>query len=122
MKRTLCALLIALGLPTVASTQQTPQSGAVWLMVVHEVADYGRWRAIFDSGYEARRIAGELQFEINTYPQQPNRIIAVFEWDSATRACAFLSDQALKNAMAAAGVISPPVVTFRDGAMTCTDR
>lgn len=86
-------------------------------MVVHEVEDYDHWRSVFDNGLSARRSAGELHFEINRYPDYPNRVIGIFQWDTTERAQAFVDGSTVRNAMKAAGVISDPIVTFYESAL-----
>lgn len=102
---------------TLASTslfaEDKPVANPVWMMVVHDVEDYDTWRAIFDGGLSTRKSAGELHFEINRFPDDPNRILVIFQWDTAARARAFVDDPAVRNAMIAAGAISDPVVTIR---------
>lgn len=112
MKRILFALAITLALPIHLTAQDAATTGPVWMMVVHEVEDCAAWRAIFDSGISTRQSAGELRFEIAKHPAYPNDIIAIFQWDTAERARAFVDDPAVRNAMKAAGVISEPIVTF----------
>lgn len=115
MKRSVFALTMALALPSVLPAEAPDANGPVWMMVVHEVKDYAAWRAVFDSGLSVRHGAGELGFDIIRYPATPNDIIAIFQWDTADRARAFVYDPAVRNAMKAAGVLSDPVVTFHDG-------
>lgn len=111
MKRILFALALTLA-PAIPYAGEQPAAAPVWMMVVHEVKDRDTWRSVFDSGLSARQSAGELRFEITTYPGHPNTIIAIFQWDTSLRARAFVDDPMVRNAMQAAGVISEPIVTF----------
>ena len=48
----------------------------------------------------------------DTHPDYPGSVIVIFEWESTARARAFVDDPFLQSAMKAAGVSSPPLVTF----------
>ncbi|WP_298835836.1 hypothetical protein [uncultured Roseobacter sp.] len=113
MKRVFFALMLALA-PSLPAADETPAQNPVWMMVAFEVASYDTWRAAFDSDLSLRRDAGELSFEINRFPRFPNQIIAIFKWDSAERAQAFISDPALHASMKAGGVVSKPTITFHE--------
>ncbi len=115
MKRLLFALMMAFT-PTVLTADEKPANDPVWMMVVHEIEDYEEWRFVFDSGLSTRQSAGELSFEINRDPGDPNQIIAILQWDTVERAQAFVDDPTVRNAMKAAGVVSDPIVTFYKGA------
>lgn len=115
MKRILFVLMmIFISLPLFANDKN--RSTPVWMMVVHEIEDYEEWRFVFDSGLSTRQSAGELSFEINRDPGDPNQIIAILQWDTVERAQAFVDDPTVRNAMKAAGVVSDPIVTFYKGA------
>lgn len=112
MTRLPIALAIALAAAQPAAAQDTPEP--VWMMVQHEVADYAAWREVFDGGLETRRSAGELQFEILKMPGPPDTVLAIFEWEGAEAALAFVNDPFVRAAMQSAGVISDPVVSLHE--------
>lgn len=97
---------------SLAYAENTPAPAPVWVSVAHEVADLEAWREVFDGALEARQGAGELSYQINSFPANPNTIVAVFQWDDAARARAFVSDPLVRDGMRRAGVTSQPVVTF----------
>ncbi|MFK7792908.1 MAG: hypothetical protein AB8B88_09595 [Devosiaceae bacterium] len=111
MKRSLFLLALATVLfPSFAYAQETP--APVWVSVTHEVVDLEAWRAVFDSALSARQGAGEMSYQINSFAANPNTIVAVFQWDSAARARAFIRDPLVRNAMRRAGVTSQPFVAL----------
>ena len=114
MKNILLVLMMMFANSTFVTADERNTAGPVWLMVIHEVEDYAKWRAIFDNALSVRQRAGELSFEIVRHPGYPNNIIAIFQWDTAERARAFVDDPGLRNSMKAAGVISEPIVTFHE--------
>jgi quinol monooxygenase YgiN len=77
--------------------------------VRHTVADYAKWREGFDANEPARRAAGATGVkQVYRDAENPNTITVLIEWDSAENALRFFQDPGLKEAMAAAGVISVP--------------
>lgn len=83
------------------------------LSVRHTVADYAKWRAVFDAGESMRRAGGSTGvFQIYRDLENPNQITVMAEWDNAENARKMASDPALKEAMAEGGVTSAPEVHF----------
>ena len=85
----------------------------IYLSVRHTVADYAKWRPIFDADEPNRRAAGATGFQ-HVFRDQadPNDITMLFEWDNAEKAQKFLHDPALAETMKAAGVMSAPDARF----------
>jgi hypothetical protein len=85
----------------------------VYLLVQHTVADYAKWRVVFDNHGTTRRAFGATGVEqIYRGAENPNAITAITEWRSVDDAQRFYQDPSLKEAMAAGGVISAPTVQF----------
>lgn len=101
------ALALAAAQPAAAQDISEP----VWMTVQHNVDDLEAWRRVFDSGLQIRRDAGELQFWIATTPGPPISVLAIFQWDGAEAALAFVNDPLVRGAMLSAGVISEPVIS-----------
>lgn len=112
MIRTYAAIALALATAQPIAAQETSET--VWMMVQHDVADYAAWREVFDSGLSVRQSAGELQYEVIKKIGEPTAVLAIFEWDGADAALAFVNDPSVQAAMQSAGVISEPVVHLSD--------
>jgi hypothetical protein len=85
----------------------------VYLQVTHTVADYAKWRVVFDNHKSARLAFGATGVEqVYRGVENPNAITAFTEWNSAEDALRFAQDPGLKEAMDAGGVISAPEVLF----------
>ena len=83
----------------------------VYLNVRHTVADYEKWRPIFDADEARRRTAGSKGVnQVYRDVSDPNTVTLVMEWDSAENALKFLDDPALGEVMQKAGVIGMPAV------------
>ena len=84
-----------------------------YVLVQHEVKDYDAWRVGFDSVSELRTQYGEKSAQVFTNTDNPNRITAVFEWDTIEHAeTYFFNTPELKSAMQKAGVLGRPTVTM----------
>jgi hypothetical protein len=85
----------------------------VYLEVKHTVADYAKWRKVFDNHEATRRSFGATGVkQVFRGLENPNSITTLIQWDTAENAQRFSQDQALKGAMAEGGVVSAPEATF----------
>jgi quinol monooxygenase YgiN len=81
----------------------------IYVSVRHTVADYAKWRPIYDADAPNRRAGGCTGVEQVFRDQaNPNEITLIFEWDSAENAQKFLHNPALAETMKSAGVIGAP--------------
>lgn len=79
--------------------------------VRHTVADYGKWRPVFDEDDARRRAGGQLGVpQVYRDVDNPNIITLILEWDTAEKANKFVHDPALGAVMETAGVIGMPAV------------
>lgn len=90
----------------------------VYVNVRHTVADYEKWRPLFDEDDARRRAAGALGVpQVYRDMDNPNTITLIIEWDTAENANKFVHDPALGAVMQKAGVIGmPAVVAIMSGA------
>ena len=82
-----------------------------YLVGIHRVKSFGRWKKVFDSRVEARRAAGCLGGEVYRGPNDPNVAIVVLEWDNIQNLEVFLSNvdtSAFQQVLEEAGVIGKP--------------
>ena len=83
----------------------------VYLNVRHTVADYEKWRPVFDADAARRRAAGATGVtQVYRDMDAPNTITLILEWDTAENANKFAHDPALGAVMQQAGVIGLPAV------------
>ena len=85
----------------------------IYLTVRHTVADYAKWRPVFDSDESNRRAGGATGVQ-SVYRDlaNPNDITVVLEWDNAENAQKFFRNPALAETMKTAGVTSAPEARF----------
>jgi hypothetical protein len=86
-----------------------PLSAAI---VVHDVADFDRWKKAFDDHAPARASAGVLAHAVNRSVENPNQVVAFLQAENEGKLRAFIEAPELAEAMKAAGVLGPPHVTF----------
>lgn len=82
------------------------------MLVQHQVKDYAKWKAVYDSVYDLRKSNGELSDDIYRDADDPNNLTVVFKWDSLDRAKKYSQSSELKEAMQKAGVTGPPRISF----------
>jgi len=83
-----------------------------YLFVQHKVKDYSAWKEVFDNFIDTRKASGEKSYQILHPDEDPNKLLAIFEWDNLNNARKFASGSELKNAMENAGVLERPEIYF----------
>jgi heme-degrading monooxygenase HmoA len=86
------------------------------LMVHHKVADYNKWRAVYDSMAGTRQRYGEQGAQVLRSASDPNELVILTQWNTAEAARAFAGAAELKDALQKAGVISQPEVLILEDA------
>lgn len=83
----------------------------VYLVTRHTVADYEKWRQVFDQGETRRRASGATGVnQVYRDLDDPNIVTVVVEWDNAENARKFTDDPAVREMLQKAGVIGMPAV------------
>ena len=81
--------------------------GEPYVLILHEVADYPAWKAVFDEAGVLRKAAGELSFQVLRQDDDANRIVHFSRWTSLDRARTFFESAALVEIRRKAGVRAP---------------
>jgi hypothetical protein len=76
-----------------------------YMLCRNRVADYSRWKAVFDSHAEAHRRAGLELVKIWRAVDEPDNVFFLFEVASVHKALEFINDPVSAEAGDAAGVI-----------------
>ena len=82
------------------------------LYILSKVRDYAAWKRVFDEFATQRRAAGEINYQIYHLDGDRNNFAMIQEWDSLDKAKAFVTSDALRGAMANAGVEGAPAFLF----------
>jgi hypothetical protein len=77
-------------------------------IVQHPVRDYAAWRTVYEEVQPLRDKHGVSAADVLHDPANPNQVTVLHWFPSVDQAQAFVSDPGLKDAMASAGVTSPP--------------
>ena len=84
------------------------------VLIIHEVADYPAWKAVFDGAAAMRRDAGERSYQVLKYQHDANRIVHFSAWTSLDDARRFFESPALVRIRAEAGVKSPEFIYLEE--------
>ena len=82
------------------------------MLVQHSVKNFAVWKKMYDSVADLRASSGELSDQIYRDASDPNKLTAIFKWDSLANAQKYAQSPELKAAMEKAGVDGPPNVSF----------
>ena len=84
------------------------------MFIKHRVADFDRWKPVFDDHETVRKQAGTSAHSLHRDADDPNVVVIAFRVDDIARAREFASSDQLRAAMERAGVESPPEIWFTD--------
>jgi quinol monooxygenase YgiN len=87
-----------------------PKHPMPYVLIIHEVEDYPAWKQIFDAAADLRRDAGEREYQVLKYTNNPNQIVHFSSWTSLADARRFFESPQLVQIRAAAGVKSPEFI------------
>lgn len=84
-----------------------------YMLCLHEVADYAKWKPIFDSSKKLREENG-LTKDVSVLREKKDKseVVLLFEVNDMAKANAFSQSNAFKELMKKAGVISTPEIYF----------
>lgn len=81
-----------------------------YVLIIHEVADYGAWKQVFDGAAGIRKEAGERSYQLLRYEHQPNKVVHFSAWTSIADARAFFESPRLVKIRQEAGVKAPDFI------------
>jgi heme-degrading monooxygenase HmoA len=84
----------------------------VTLVVRHKVADFSKWKPVFDAHEDVRKQFGWTSYQLLTEVGDSNHVTIVARIRSAAQAKDFGKSSSLKEAMQKGGVQGPPDVTL----------
>lgn len=93
-------------------TQTGPKLPFAVVVIKHTVADYNKWKPVFDADSTNRNAAGLHLIGLSRGIENQNEVEAPFMIDDVQKAKAFVSDIKLKEAMQKGGVNSTPDIKF----------
>lgn len=81
-------------------------------LVLHRVADYAAWRAVYDSVAPMQAAGGVTAESVHRMAGDPDNVLVIHNFDSVDAAQAFFANPELLEAMHRAGVQGEPRVEF----------
>jgi heme-degrading monooxygenase HmoA len=82
------------------------------VLVRHKVADFAKWKPIYDDHLQARQKAGLKEVHLLRNIENPNEVILLFSAEDLDKAKAFAASDDLRQAMQRAGVSDKPDIYF----------
>jgi hypothetical protein len=100
-----------------------PSENLVDLLIIkHQVADYDKWKAAYDS-HDSNRINNGLHnFIIGRGMDNSNMVVVILKMDDVNKAKAFTSSQDLMDRMKKGGVMGKPDINFIHVVMNDTTK
>ena len=88
----------------------------VHVLIRHKVADYSRWKEVFDAHFGARKHAGETGCQLFHNMDDPRDIVLLLDWQSVDEARKFMTSPDLRQRMQEAGVQGNPEIHYLEDA------
>jgi heme-degrading monooxygenase HmoA len=82
-------------------------ASAEFVLIIHEVQDYPKWKAIFDQAAQMRSDAGEIEYHLLAAAGNARQVVHFSRWRSLEAARAFFDSDALVEIRRRAGVRAP---------------
>ena len=87
-----------------------------YVMVTQNVADYARWKPIFDADAANRQAGGSKGGQLLRSADDPTELVVLLEWDVLERARQFAQSEEWHEVLQRAGVVDHPDIYFlKDG-------
>ncbi len=77
------------------------------VLIIHAVADYDAWKAVFDDAAGMRKVAGEISYQLLRVDGAADNVVHLSAWTSLERARGFFESEELVPIRQRAGVSSP---------------
>jgi len=78
-----------------------------YVLIIHEVDDYEKWKAAFDDAAVIRREAGEIAYQMLAYDTDARHVVHFSQWTSLNAARAFFEYPQVVGIRRVAGVRAP---------------
>jgi hypothetical protein len=83
-----------------------------YVLIRHKVADFARWKTVFDAHRVTRQEAGLKERYVLRGVQNLNEVVILLEAEDLQKARAFVDSADLREVMEKAGVLGKPDVCF----------
>ena len=83
-----------------------------YVLIRHKVADFGKWKLVYDGDITSRQRAGLKETHLLHNVQNHEEVVLLFEADDLQKALEFCNSSDLRDTMQKAGVIAKPDIVF----------
>jgi hypothetical protein len=83
-----------------------------YVLVRHKVADFSKWKPVYDAHLPARQAAGGTELYLLRNIDNPNEVIVLLEVEDLQKAREFVASDDLRERMQESGVIDKPDTYF----------
>ena len=84
------------------------------MLVRHKVAEYAKWKPIFDEHGASRKASGSKGSQLFRNADDPNELVILIEWEDLGKAKEWAGSDDLQQAMEKASVVGRPDIYFLD--------
>lgn len=81
-----------------------------YVLIIHEVDDYSKWKRGFDNAAGLRKDAGELKYQVLQYDGEDNRVVHFSQWQSHAEAKLFFESEEVQKIRDELGVKTPTFI------------
>lgn len=81
-----------------------------YVLIIHEVEDYQKWKQIFDDAAAIRKEAGEISYQLLKFELDAHQIVHFSVWVSLENAKMFFESDKLVQIRKDAGVKAPQFI------------
>lgn len=85
-----------------------------FVLIIHEVDDYPKWKRIFDDAAAMRKAAGEIDYRLLAYETEERRVVHFSRWTSLEAARVFFESPELVEIRRVAGVQAPEFIYLNE--------
>lgn len=78
-----------------------------YVLIIHEVDDYAKWKVGFDKASGIRKAAGEISYQVLRFENESNRVVHYSKWQSLDKARGFFESEEVAAIRASLGVKAP---------------
>src|SRR5213592_150477 len=93
-------------------TSNRRRSIIMHVLVRHKVADFAKWKPVYDAHLSARQNAGLKEEHVFRNADDPNEVLLLFSAEDIDKAKAFIASDDVRQTMEKAGVSDKPDVYF----------
>lgn len=86
----------------------------LFVLIIHNVADYPAWKTVFDNAAGIRRDAGEESYQLLRTDTDANRIVHFSRWRSLAAAREFFESVRVAQIRKDAGVEAPEFIYLEE--------